>query len=72
MAKQIPGYLETPGVDPDSTTETYLAWRLEIDNWRWNGVPFYMRTGKAMATKLTEINVDLSPAATHVFPGSGQ
>ncbi len=55
--EEIPGYLEAPGVDPNSTTETYLAWRLEIDNWRWNGVPFYIRTGKAMATKLTEINV---------------
>ncbi len=55
--KEIPGYLETEGVAPDSTTETYVAWRLQIDNWRWNGVPFYIRTGKAMATKLTEINV---------------
>jgi glucose-6-phosphate 1-dehydrogenase len=53
----IPGYLDAPGVPSDSTTETYVAWRLEIDNWRWNGVPFYIRTGKAMATKLTEINV---------------
>ena len=55
--KEIPGYLETEGIPPQSTTETYLAWKLEIDNWRWNGVPFYIRTGKTLPTKVTEINV---------------
>lgn len=55
--KSIPGYRETEGVDPHSLTETYVAWRLQIDNWRWKDVPFYVRTGKAMAAKLTEINV---------------
>ncbi|MBW7883160.1 MAG: glucose-6-phosphate dehydrogenase [Caldilineaceae bacterium] len=54
---EIPGYLQTEGIAPTSTTETYLAWKLEIDNWRWNGVPFYVRTGKALPTKVTEINV---------------
>jgi glucose-6-phosphate 1-dehydrogenase len=53
----IPGYLETAGIAANSTTDTYLAWKVEIDNWRWNGVPFYLRTGKAMPTKLTEINI---------------
>ncbi len=53
----IPGYLETEGIHPDSTTETFLAWKLEIDNWRWNGVPFYIRTGKALPSKVTEINI---------------
>ena len=53
----IPGYLEADGIPPDSTTETYIAWKLEIDNWRWNGVPFYIRTGKALPSKATEINV---------------
>jgi glucose-6-phosphate 1-dehydrogenase len=53
----IPGYLDTEGIPPDSTTETFLAWKLEIDNWRWNGVPFYIRTGKALPSKATEINV---------------
>ena len=47
--KTVPGYLEEPGVAPDSTTETYAALKLFIDNWRWAGVPFYMRTGKRMA-----------------------
>jgi glucose-6-phosphate 1-dehydrogenase len=55
--KALPGYLETRGIPRDSTTETFVAWKLEIDNWRWNGVPFYLRTGKAMPTKLTEINI---------------
>ncbi|NJN83866.1 MAG: glucose-6-phosphate dehydrogenase [Caldilineaceae bacterium] len=53
----IPGYLETEGVAPDSTTDTFLAWKLQIENWRWNGVPFYIRSGKALAEKLTEINI---------------
>lgn len=55
--EEIPGYLEAKGVPADSTTETFVAWRLEIDNWRWNGVPFYLRTGKALPTKLTEVNI---------------
>jgi glucose-6-phosphate 1-dehydrogenase len=55
--EEIPGYLETEGIPPDSTTETYVAWKLEIDNWRWNGVPFYIRTGKALPTKVTEVNI---------------
>lgn len=55
--KRLPGYLENQGIPPDSHTETFVAWKLEIDNWRWNGVPFYLRTGKAVPTKLTEINI---------------
>ncbi len=47
--KAVPGYLEEEGVAPDSTTETYAALKLFIDNWRWAGVPFYLRTGKRMA-----------------------
>lgn len=53
----VRGYLETQGIAPQSTTDTYVAWKLEIDNWRWKGVPFYLRTGKAMPTKLSEINI---------------
>lgn len=55
--KEIPGYLDEKGVATHSTTETYVAWKLEIDNWRWKGVPFYMRTGKALAGKVTEIQI---------------
>ncbi|MEZ4618734.1 MAG: glucose-6-phosphate dehydrogenase [Caldilineaceae bacterium] len=55
--KELPGYLESKGIPADSTTPTYVAWKLEIDNWRWNGVPFYIRTGKAMPKKVSEINI---------------
>ncbi len=51
---QYDGYLDTPGVAADSTTETYAALRLEIDNWRWAGVPFFIRTGKHLAATQTE------------------
>jgi glucose-6-phosphate 1-dehydrogenase len=57
----VPGYLEENGVPPDSTTETYAALRVEVDNWRWAGVPFYLRTGKRLARKVTEIAVTLKP-----------
>lgn len=51
----VPGYTQEEGVAPDSTTETYLAMKLFVDNWRWAGVPFYIRSGKRMARRLTEI-----------------
>lgn len=53
----VPGYRDEEGVAPGSTTETYLALRLEIDNWRWAGVPFYVRTGKRLARRLTEVAI---------------
>jgi glucose-6-phosphate 1-dehydrogenase len=53
--RQVPGYLQEKGVKPDSTTETYAALRLQIDNWRWAGVPFYLQTGKRMAKRVSEI-----------------
>lgn len=55
--KTVPGYLEEAGVAPDSTTETYAALKLFIDNWRWAGVPFYLRTGKRMAENSSAICV---------------
>jgi glucose-6-phosphate 1-dehydrogenase len=51
----VPGYREEEGVAPDSKTETYLGLRLDIDNWRWAGVPFYIRTGKRLARRVTEV-----------------
>jgi glucose-6-phosphate 1-dehydrogenase len=54
---QYDGYLQTPGVAPNSTTETYAALRLEIDNWRWAGVPFFIRTGKHLAVTQTELRL---------------
>jgi glucose-6-phosphate 1-dehydrogenase len=59
--KPVPGYREEEGVAPESRTETYAALRLQISNWRWAGVPFYLRTGKRMPRKLTEIAVTLKP-----------
>jgi glucose-6-phosphate 1-dehydrogenase len=54
---QHDGYLSIDGVAPDSTTETYAAMRLEIDNWRWSGVPWFIRTGKLLPTTQTELRV---------------
>jgi glucose-6-phosphate 1-dehydrogenase len=57
----VPGYLEEEGVEPDSNTETYVAMRVEIDNWRWAGTPFYVRAGKRLARRVTEIAVRFRP-----------
>jgi glucose-6-phosphate 1-dehydrogenase len=65
------GYLEEEGVPPDSTTETYAALRLEVGNWRWAGVPFYLRTGKRLARKVTEIAVTLKPVPHLAFQQGG-
>jgi glucose-6-phosphate 1-dehydrogenase len=54
---QFDGYRDIPGVAPDSTTETYVAMRLDIDNWRWSGVPFFIRTGKLLPTTQTELRL---------------
>ncbi|MBR7836798.1 glucose-6-phosphate dehydrogenase [Actinospica durhamensis] len=56
---QYQGYLDVPGVAPDSDTETFAALRLEIDNWRWAGVPIYLRAGKALAERVTEVRLHL-------------
>jgi len=53
----VSGYREEPGVAPKSETETYLAVRLDVDNWRWAGVPFYLRSGKRLAKRATEIEI---------------
>ena len=53
--QRMPGYREEPGVDPLSRTETYAALRLDVDNWRWAGVPFYVRTGKRLPARVTEV-----------------
>lgn len=61
------GYREEKGVPPESRTETYIAMQLSIDNWRWSGVPFYIRTGKQMPTKVTEIVVHFKAAPHQMF-----
>src|ERR1700733_5127603 len=57
--ESVPGYRQEPGVDPKSNTETYVAMKLEIDNWRWSGVPFYIRTGKRLRARRTQIAIRL-------------
>jgi glucose-6-phosphate 1-dehydrogenase len=57
MGQDVPGYKQEPDVAPDSRTETYVALRLTIENWRWAGVPFYLRTGKRMAARRTEVAI---------------
>lgn len=63
------GYREEKGIAPDSRTETFVAMKLRIDNWRWGGVPFYIRTGKQMPTKVTEIVVHFKEAPHQMFSG---
>ncbi|MCS2307811.1 glucose-6-phosphate dehydrogenase [Bacteroides thetaiotaomicron] len=65
------GYREEKGVAPDSRTETYIAMKLGISNWRWSGVPFYIRTGKQMPTKVTEIVVHFRETPHQMFRCSG-
>jgi glucose-6-phosphate 1-dehydrogenase len=66
---QYDGYRDTDGVARDSTTETYAALRLEIDNWRWAGVPFFVRTGKHLAVRQTELRVLFKhPPRLHFLP----
>jgi glucose-6-phosphate 1-dehydrogenase len=63
----VPGYREEPNVKPTSETETFVAAKLLIDNWRWAGVPFYLRTGKRLATRSTEIMIQFRRAPHIVF-----
>lgn len=65
--KPVPGYREEPGVDPNSDTETFVALKLFIDNWRWSGVPFYLRTGKRLARSAAEIAIRFKRAPHMVF-----
>ena len=64
---QYEGYKQEPGVKPDSQTETYAAIEFQISNWRWSGVPFYVRTGKRLARHLTEIAVHLKRTPQALF-----
>jgi len=67
----LSGYRQEPGVDPHSTTETYVAMKLFIDNWRWQGVPFYVRTGKRLAKRLSEVVLTFREAPVHLFDAAG-
>ncbi|MDE2005438.1 MAG: glucose-6-phosphate dehydrogenase [Rhodospirillales bacterium] len=66
----LPGYRAEPDVAPDSATETFVALRLGIDNWRWAGVPFYLRTGKRMSGRASEVAIRFKPAPIAPFEGT--
>ena len=67
LGKHVPGYREEEGVDPNSATETYAALKLYFDNWRWAGVPFYLRSGKRMPKRVTEIAIQFKEAPHLLF-----
>ncbi|MHC4325021.1 MAG: glucose-6-phosphate dehydrogenase, partial [Planctomycetota bacterium] len=69
--KEVKGYLEETGVSPDSKTETFAAAKLFIDNWRWQGVPFYLRSGKRLAVKDTEIAITFKQVPFSMFSSVG-
>ena len=71
MRGQFRGYREEPGVAKDSQVETYAALALQIDSWRWSGVPFYLRAGKCLPVTATEVVVELKPPPANVFGDSG-
>ncbi|PYM06864.1 MAG: glucose-6-phosphate dehydrogenase [Candidatus Rokuibacteriota bacterium] len=65
--ERVPGYREEPGVRPDSTAETYAALKLFVQNWRWAGVPFYLRTGKRLPKRVSEIAIEFKPTPHLIF-----
>jgi glucose-6-phosphate 1-dehydrogenase len=69
--KPVPGYREEPDVNPRSNTETYAAVKLYIDNWRWAGVPFYLRSGKRLANKVSEIAITYRSIPHRLFGEAG-
>src|SRR5699024_6793558 len=69
--EELPAYREGNGVDPESNTDTFVAAKLMIDNFRWAGVPFYIRTGKRMKQKSTEIVVEFKDLPMNLYYGKG-
>ncbi len=67
----VPGYLEEEGVDPTSTTETFVALELALDTWRWQGIPFYVRTGKRLPERITQIAVSFRAPPVSLFASMG-
>jgi glucose-6-phosphate 1-dehydrogenase len=70
LGKAVPGYREESSVAPDSTTETYAAFTFHIDNWRWHGVPFYLRTGKRLPAKVSEVSILFHSPPHQFFPSA--
>jgi glucose-6-phosphate 1-dehydrogenase len=69
--QDVPGFRQEQGVNPDSQTNTYAGVTFFVDNWRWAGVPFYLRTGKRLAKRVTEIAIQFNPAPLHIFEQDG-
>jgi glucose-6-phosphate 1-dehydrogenase len=67
FGKPVPGYRQEPNIPPDSDTETYVAARFHVDNWRWSGIPFYLRHGKRLPKRATEIAIQFKPAPLALF-----
>ncbi|MBZ0266547.1 glucose-6-phosphate dehydrogenase, partial [bacterium] len=67
----VPGYLDEPGVPAESVTETYASMALHLENWRWQGVPFYVRTGKRLARRMTQIAITFREPPVHMFHSLG-
>jgi glucose-6-phosphate 1-dehydrogenase len=67
LGKQVPGYREEPGVRPDSLVPTFASMRVFIDNWRWQGVPFYLVSGKRMGEKVTDITIQFKEVPHSLF-----
>ena len=65
--KEVPGYREEPGVSPDSLTETFVGLKVKLDSWRWAGVPFYLRTGKRLPKRITEIAIQFHRPPLQIF-----
>ncbi len=70
LGDTVPGYREEPGVDPNSSTETFAALKLYLDNWRWAGVPFYIRSGKRLQKHITEIAIQFKEVPQRLFTDS--
>ncbi len=70
--KPVPGYLQEAGINPQSATETFAALRLSINNWRWQGVPFYLRSGKRMARRVSEIAINFKCPPGTLFAESAR
>ena len=70
LGDTVPGYREEPGVDPNSSTETFAALKLYLDNWRWAGVPFYIRSGKHLQKHITEIAIQFKEVPHRLFTES--
>lgn len=71
LGTKVPGYRDEDGVSPESQTETYAALRLEIENWRWAGVPFYLRAGKRLPKRATEVAITFKTAPLQLFREMG-